>query len=244
MRPLSASDVISVWELGQSQHPLERAITILSVACPDMTQHQLAALSIGQRDIRLLTLREITFGRKLNSLTECPKCHERLEFTVDIAAIRVGDFLESAGQEYTRLVGEYECRFRLPNSWDLAVVAGCRDRTAAREKLVQRCVLHSSLGQETVSCSELPPEAIAQLALVMSECDPQAEVLLNLDCPACGYSWQSLFDILTFFWTELAALAKRLLWEVHTLAQAYGWREADILSMSATRRQLYLEMVT
>jgi hypothetical protein len=31
--------------------------------------------------------------------------------------------------------------------------------------------------------------------------------------------------------------------EVHRLARVYGWREADILSMSASRRQFYLEMV-
>ena len=42
---------------------------------------------------------------------------------------------------------------------------------------------------------------------------------------------------------ELATQAKRLLREVHFLARAYGWREADILAMSARRRQAYLEMV-
>jgi hypothetical protein len=78
----------------------------------------------------------------------------------------------------------------------------------------------------------------------MAACDPQAEVLLDLNCPACGHGWQALFDVVAFFWAELAAQAKRLLREVHTLARAYGWREADILGMSARRRQFYLEMVT
>jgi hypothetical protein len=31
--------------------------------------------------------------------------------------------------------------------------------------------------------------------------------------------------------------------EVHTLAWAYGWREADILAMSPARRQFYIELV-
>jgi hypothetical protein len=52
-----------------------------------------------------------------------------------------------------------------------------------------------------------------------------------------------VFDIISFFWTELDSLARRLLQDVHVLAKAYSWREADILSMSATRRQFYLEMV-
>jgi len=31
--------------------------------------------------------------------------------------------------------------------------------------------------------------------------------------------------------------------DVHTLARAYGWRERDILTLSPTRRQFYLNMV-
>jgi hypothetical protein len=38
-------------------------------------------------------------------------------------------------------------------------------------------------------------------------------------------------------------LAKAYLNEVHMLAWAYGWREADILAMSSARRQFYLERV-
>jgi hypothetical protein len=68
-------------------------------------------------------------------------------------------------------------------------------------------------------------------------------VLLDFTCPGCNYQWQSLFDITAFFWQEIAAFVKRLLREVHTLAKAYGWREADILAMSHQRRQFYLEMV-
>ena len=36
--------------------------------------------------------------------------------------------------------------------------------------------------------------------------------------------------------------ATRLLGEVHTLARAYHWREAEILAMSSRRRQAYLEL--
>jgi hypothetical protein len=85
---------------------------------------------------------------------------------------------------------------------------------------------------------------MTKLAERMAEYDPQAEVLLNVECPDCNYNWQVVFDIVSFFWAEIASQAKRLLHEVHILALAYGWREADILSLSATRRQFYLEMVS
>jgi hypothetical protein len=39
------------------------------------------------------------------------------------------------------------------------------------------------------------------------------------------------------------AAAKRLLGEIHNLASAYGWSEDAILSLSNSRRALYLQMV-
>jgi hypothetical protein len=52
-----------------------------------------------------------------------------------------------------------------------------------------------------------------------------------------------VFDAGEFLWREVAARARRLVYEVHALARYYGWREADILSMTGRRREAYLEMV-
>jgi hypothetical protein len=78
----------------------------------------------------------------------------------------------------------------------------------------------------------------------MSRADPQADVRLALTCPACRHQWRSIFDIVTFFWIELDVWARRTLRDVHALARAYGWREADILALSPQRRQCYLEMIS
>lgn len=240
MRPLSAHDLLGVWEAGEDRHPLDRALILLAAACPELTWDELAALSIGQRDARLLTLRELTSGPMLNGFVECTRCAERLEFDVALSDLIVAAEPEEEAREL--LIDGLALRFRLPDSRDLAAVVGSRDPAAARGLLVRRCVLQASRDGEPVAASELPAEATTGLARRMAECDPQAEVLLDLRCPTCDHAWQALFDIVTFFWAELAARAKRLLREVHTLARAYGWREADILGMSARRRQYYLEM--
>ena len=62
-------------------------------------------------------------------------------------------------------------------------------------------------------------------------------------CPACTFTWSEPFDIVTFFWAEIDAWARRLLADVHVLASSYGWSERDILALSPVRRQYYLEMV-
>jgi hypothetical protein len=77
----------------------------------------------------------------------------------------------------------------------------------------------------------------------LAECDAGAEVLLDLVCPTCEHTQQLPFDIATFFYKEISWQAQNLMREVHSLARAYGWHEAEILSMSARRRQFYLEMV-
>ncbi len=244
MRPLSAYHILQIWEIGQSQHPLDRALTLLTFACPDRTAKELASLSIGQRDAYLLTLREMTFGSKLNAFAECPQCREQLEFAMNVGDIRVVEAVEPQVQQYSLMAEGVELHFRLPNSWDLAAIVGYQDVGAANLQLIQRCLLQANRDGVAVDYSELPSSAIAQLASQMAECDPQAEVLFDLNCPACNHSWQVLFDIVAFFWKELTVEAKRLLREVHQLARFYGWREADILSMSATRRQFYLDMVS
>ncbi len=244
MRSLSAHDLLGVWEVGEDQHPLDRALTILAAACPELTWDELAALSIGQRDARLLALRERTYGPKLEGFVGCPKCSESLEFDVTVADLRAAAEPD-AGEQSLELAGDgFELRFRLPDSRDLAAVLGCRDPATAHDLLVQRCVIEARREGTPVAASELPTDIAAGLSRSISEHDPQAEVLIDFRCPSCHHRWQALFDIVPFFWTELTAHTQRLLREVHALARAYGWREADILGMSARRRRFYLEMAT
>ena len=73
--------------------------------------------------------------------------------------------------------------------------------------------------------------------------DPLAETLVNLRCAECGHQWEEELDIAAWLWVEIEARARRLLFDVHTLATAYGWSEHEILSLSEPRRTLYLEMV-
>jgi hypothetical protein len=244
MRPLSADYILRIWEIGQGLHPIDRALTFLTFACPEKTTDELASLTIGQRDAYLLTLRELTLGSKLEAFTNCPKCGEKLEFQLNVGDIRMSDPNATVLHHHVLQLEEWELQFRLPNSQDLAAIAGCQDVATADSLLLQRCLLQANHHGTPVSYDRLSPVVIDQLAEQMVAADPQAEILLNLNCAACGHQWQSLFDILSFFWTEISAQAKRLLREVHLLARFYGWREADILSMSAFRRQLYLDLVT
>ena len=147
MHTLSAWELLNVWEQGWSQPAAQRALLLLSAAHPDTPPVVLAELSVGQRDSRLLALREQIFGPRLASLTACPGCGERLEFAVAVANLLAGNGQagEELGNAFSLDAAGYEVRFRLPNSLDLLAVARCQDPGAARQLLLERCLLSLSL---------------------------------------------------------------------------------------------------
>ncbi|SRR6266487_328222 len=243
MRELLAAELLEIWERGSAQSPTERALTLLHAARPDLDPESLATMSIGRRDGLLLSMRETTFGRRLASITNCPDCREQLEIGFDIDDVRLADSISGSEESGKLMVEGYELRFRLPDSRDLMLVAIAGDVDSGKQMLMKRCVLSArSNGQET-SIDQLPAEVIERVEHEMSKLDAQANIQVKLECPSCRRGWAAAFDILAFFWSELDAWAQRLLVEVHKLASAYGWREADILAMSATRRNIYLNIV-
>jgi hypothetical protein len=173
----------------------------------------------------------------------CGQCSESLELTVNTADIRLMAVSEEKPGECELRQNGYAVRYRLPNSWDLAFVRGLGDVLQARSQLLQKCILEAEFNGTTIHPEDLPDEVVNALTSRMEEEDPQADIQFNVRCPTCGFSWQTIFDIVPYLWTEISVAAQRLLVDVHALARAYGWDQDDILSMSAARRRFYLEVV-
>lgn len=238
MRPLTAPDLLSAWEAGFPHGGPGRALALLCAAWPEQPPEELARLPVGVRDGLLLSLRERTFGSQLVGLVPCPACAERVELVLEVGDIRLSP--DSPPPEVLALEHEgYAVRFRLPDSRDLASLAGVKD---GRQRLLERCVLEASLAGERVGVAQLPEEVVRSIADAMEKADPQARVELATTCPGCGHEWLATFDVGEFFWREVEAWAQRTLREVHTLASLYGWSEERILAMSPWKRQRYLEM--
>ena len=67
--------------------------------------------------------------------------------------------------------------------------------------------------------------------------------MLALQCVACGHAGEAQLDPGALLWDEIDARARVLLGEVHRLASAYGWSEAEILALGPARRASYIAMV-
>lgn len=222
-------DLLDAWERAAPLDPTGRAVALLAAAGSDVDA--VAALPVGVRDARLLDVYASLFGPKLEAVVACPACGERLELAFAVDQVRAAP---PRTVEVLRIDG-YEVSVRPPDSRDLAAVAGL-DPAAAETALLQRCV--------SGDVDNLPPSVVAAVEAAILDADPQADVRIALTCEPCGHRWSAALDIGAFVWARLAAWARRCALEVHALARAYGWREADILAMSPWRRGLYLELVS
>ena len=234
--PASAARLLDTWEQGMGQPQALQAVALLQWARPDAERVTLERLTIGQRNAELLALREQLFGPELTALAACPNCGETLDLSFRTADIRTAPppaAVDGVGAEI--LHDGRRVRFRLPDTADLLAVGQVADAAVFRRAMLARCV--------DTPLDTLPEALLDKIVARMAEVDPAADVRLNLTCPACAHAWQAPFDIVSFLWRELDDWAGRTLREVHLLASAYGWREADILGLSAQRRQHYLDMI-
>lgn len=245
MRVLTGQTALEAWEKGQRLDLVGRALALLAAASPEVGPEELANLSVGQRDALLIRLREKTFGNVQKCFVRCVKCGAPLEFGLDLRTLDADKELQSLKPQTTwTTVEDYQVCFRLPNSYDLKVVAEyCLDVGSAAQMLLERCVLEVRRGSETLRGRDLPPEIVEKVAAQMEEVDPLGDIPLAIDCGRCGQHIEVVLDLANMLWQEVEGAAQRLLHEVHTLASAYGWTEDEILALSASRRRSYITQV-
>lgn len=166
-----------------------------------------------------------------------------MEIDLKVSDLRV-EASEPQGDGFLLELDDYQVDVRLPSTADLSEVSRSEDKGRMHTALLRRCIKSVRRQDEEVDAELLPAHVIAAVNARMADQDPQAAMHLSLVCPDCSHHWKALFDIVSFFWSEIEAWAARMMREVHILASAYGWRETDIISMSPMRRQIYLNMVS
>lgn len=253
MATLGAAQLLDVWEQGLDCGPAARALGLLAAAVPDTDPAELAVWPLGRRDTALLRWRTELFGPELDALTQCPSCGEDVELSFPAASLQGPSSAASARAgrptgEVSVQRGGYDLTLRAVTSDDLLglgtmdVDAGSASE-AFETVLLRRCITSATAGGASVAPESLPADVLATLGGDLAGADPAATTELALECPACGQAWAAPFHIATYLWAELHHWAGRMLLDIHALARAYGWSEADILAMPPRRRQAYLELV-
>jgi len=235
---LPTAATLDLWQAAEGLAPVERSLVLAAAGGEDPAA--LRGLPIGRRNARLLALHAALGGRLLEATAPCPSCGELAEFAVDPEALpRSDEPVEPVPVEADGFVVSW----RPPDSDDVAAAMSAGDAVAAERLLLSRCVTAAAGSDATVDGTALPAPVRAAVDRAMAEADPLGEVLIDVACPTCGAAFVADLDVGDFVWAEVRARAWRLLQDVHVLARAYGWTEAEVLALGDRRRAAYLELV-
>ncbi|MEO8136740.1 MAG: hypothetical protein ABI831_22545 [Betaproteobacteria bacterium] len=238
MRSLGPADVLALWERGVNRHPLDRSALLCAWARPELSADSVADLPLGSVTVALLQLRAASFGARIEGHVDCERCGERLALS-----LRVSELLQPmAGGDERPDADVAGLHVRTPCLRDLAAVAGVADAGRAARQLLARCAATAD-GPASDAVAALPDAAMREVETALEALDPNADLALAVCCAACGHSGSAQLDAGTLLWDEIDARARTLLGEVHSLARAYGWTEAEILALGTARRATYLAMV-
>ena len=244
MKSLSAEQLLLVWEQVNSYSLLQKTLLLLEMVNPDSEPADAALLSIGQRDTRLLQLRNSFFGSSLHNSIDCPDCNSKMEWDMNLQdlIVQAADNQENSA-EHELIVDDLQVLFRLPNSRDILWILSDKGDDLKSYSLLEQCILEIKALNGNKQLKAVPENIINALGEKIPELDPAADIRMNITCPSCGYKWEAIFDIMSYLWSEIDNWAQKTLQEVYILASAFGWSEKDILNMDAGRRQVYIEMI-
>lgn len=254
LRPLSGED--EAFPETVASLPPARRTTLLLARClarlgpwETIPADAVRNLSVGDRESLLLHLRRLTLGDRLQCVLRCPdsRCGEHMDLDLDVHDLLVSPYPDAAPWHEASIEESgttWRVHFRLPTGADqeAAVPLVSTDVAAAAGLILRRCI-ESIEREDGGPVAEIPSNVADDLATRMAELDPQAELTLQLVCPACGREFSTQLDAASYFFQELAGATAGLWREVHLLAFYYHWSESEILRLTRGRRRLYLGLV-
>ncbi len=225
--PFDLVGTLALWESLVATSPPARAAVVLmmrglAVDMSEACERSLAAASAAA----LAELRERS-DAELATVFTCPHCGALLDVPLPLR-----DLAESLPDEEA----EMQIRgvvVRTPTTVDALAAAESDDPAGAlRERLV-------TWGDPALADD---PDVAAEVAAAVERLAGAAGISIHLSCPGCDTASQADLDIARLLVDRVTDQAYSALAEIASLARAFGWPEADIVTMSPARRQAYLAL--
>jgi hypothetical protein len=257
LRPVDDSAEESLLERIEGMLSVDRDTALLgSLVCgPEgnaITRTQFLDLSMGDRELLLLLVRRRLFGNIMQCVLKCPSCDEKLdvELKVDDLIVESNAVQQIRYEELIEAEGTwFRVTFHLPTAGDVEkALRPAADIEGTARALARGCIdsvsrVSDEPGSTQEEKEEWPDSVLRKISARIEQLDPQAEIELQSNCPACGYEFKQPVDPGGYLVHELAARQRVKYQEVHELARAYHWSEAEILSMGSRKRQIYLDLL-
>lgn len=226
---------------------LERCVGALKMSdgFEEPAAGRLSALTLGDREVLLLRLRQVTFGNVVELVVHCPGviCASPMDVRLDIDQLcRAAPVPQ--GSPDPRLV------LRIPTGADLATVAAraLDDPQGAARILALNCLDVVDRidvgGADGPTADWVDNELLDRVGEMLATLDPHADIELAVSCPECGQAFVAPIGAADLLRDELVARRRDLDVEVHLLARHYHWGEGEILDLPSDRRRRYVDVLS
>lgn len=181
---------------------LTRAIDAVEGWGAPVTDAQVAAMHLGDRDYLLLRLRQQSLGDAVHQVMRCPACSARVDVDFNISELPVRR-LSDAQAQWRVTFNDITLTLRLPTGADLQAIEdlALTNPAAANTRLFARLTQAVNNGpaptEDEVRAWPLPLRAA--LSQWISEHAPGPDLFLDLTCPECAGDMSYTFDLAAFF---------------------------------------------
>jgi hypothetical protein len=190
-------------------------------------------LPVTDFEILLLHLRAALLGPVISTTCPCPACGERADIS-----FRVADYI---GFVRPRVPPGVRQGQGAQAGWLVLDGAAFRVPSIADQLAVRRSASPGAAMRALCLAPGLPGPVARRIEAAIARMAPEVTGPVGGPCPHCGAAVRALFDVARYVVTELRRIAHGLYEEIHLLASAYGWTEADILALPGPRRRRYAE---
>ncbi len=181
---------------------LARAIDAVQGWGAPLTEAQVAAMHLGDRDYLLLRLRQQSLGDAVHQVMRCPECSARVDVDFNISELPVRR-LPDAQAQWRVTFNDITLTLRLPTGADLQAIEdlALTNPASANTRLFARLTQAVNNGpaptEDEVRAWPLPLRAA--LSQWISEHAPGPDLFLDLTCPECAGDMSYTFDLAAFF---------------------------------------------
>lgn len=209
----------------------------------DQNEFLVRRLSLGDRMLLLLHLRELIFGDRISCITKCPTCSETLSLNLSVKKIVTQ--LENPRLSYSKIakIKNYKLKIHTITGKEIEDLAKySRNHHVSDdsiESLIRMCVVWA----EPKLPEKLTVEIIDGVSEELEKLDPNAEMTLTINCSICQNVIKTPFVVEEFVFEEMKRLSLHLVREIHWLAFNYHWSEKSILLLPYSKRKKYVELV-
>jgi hypothetical protein len=221
----------------------------------------------GDRVALILNIRKIVFGDRISCIIACSNCKELMSFDLSVSKL-LQPVITHPKKEYPLQIEGYSLRIRPitgadiellfltsndDNSGEIHENDGISDVSESSKQKDNSSLDLMSMAEKLVRSSITfsdPPlpqilthNFIQAVSSKLEEIDPQANIVLGLECVACHHEFQTNFNAEEFVFSEINSRGRQLYQEVHWIAFHYHWEEDSILSLPFRKRKMYLDLI-